>query len=414
MSENNNVLYVRMLGGFSMDFDGRRLQENFRENSQVALLLQTILHYRNTGVDRNLLIRTLFGDQELDNVSHSLRSSLYVAKKKLRELGLPDIEYFRRENNTIFWTDEIDVIEDAEEFEQSFFRAMQVSDQEDRLLMMIATARLYTGEFLPQTEDTVWIPKEAERLRGFFHRCMWEISFLSTQQRQYVELYETGVYASSVDPYACWEALALKALVGMDQYEEAELLYNSTLKKYIGKFGSRTAKTVRDLELEFGKYMMFQHEGIAAIQDRLALRDEQTRGGFYCSFPVFQGLYRSVERVMIRFGGFIFLMLCTLVDKDGKPIPTGDRLEELSEKLRETLIRSVRHSDTITRYSKGQFLVLLFGTSEENCSIVTDRIEADFAEYGEEDAYITFSISKVIADGPGSFPFFENVAHKKE
>ena len=48
----------------------------------------------------------------------------------------------------------------------------------------------------------------------------------------------------------------------------------------------------------------------------------------------------------------------------------GPRLDELSERLRETIIETVRRTDTVTRYGKGQFLVLLINISYEDCSIV--------------------------------------------
>ena len=61
-------------------------------------------------------------------------------------------------------------------------------------------------------------------------------------------------------------------------------------------------------------------------------------------------------------------MLCTILDSKGNPMRDGSRLEELSERLRNTIIDSVRHTDTVTRYGNGQYLVLLINTTEEDCS----------------------------------------------
>lgn len=511
----NGQLYVHMLGGFSMSYNGRRLGINFREHSQIALLLQTVLHHRKEGMGKDLLVQTLFGGQELKDVSHSLRNVLYLTQKKLRELGLPDLEYFQKEKNTYYWTSEIEVVEDAEEFETAFYLAAKGPDSEKKFELMMKAARLYTGSFLRGEENVPWVLREKERLSGLFGRCMWEIGQLAPQLNRYPELYDAGRHAAEADSFSNWEALELKALVGLDRYEEAEDLYNRTVKKYAEKFGSMSAKKVRDLEREMGNYLMFRQEDISGIQERLKRPEDTTRGGFYCPFPIFQEHYRSVERIMARFGGYIFLMLCTLADKDGIPLKDGTALkeeqvqkteiplkesvilrdgttqkdmapqkmemhsdeeaspeemapqkmemhsnervsseemtpsisdisrglsnlaesgkevrrgiteyEQVSELLLESIVHSVRHSDTITRYSKGQYLVLLLGTNEENCSVITDRIDAGFAkmlkEYQEagttdvEPAIYTvaYSISKVIADGRGSFPFFENVGRK--
>lgn len=415
--EKKDKLKVQMLGGFSMELNGVRLQSNFRDNSSFMLLLQTFLHFRKTGVERNTLIKTLFGDQELDDVSHSLRNSLYQAKKKLKELGMPDIEYFRKEKNVYYWTDHFDVQEDAEIFEHSFYKATQAKDPEERLQKMIRAAELYTGPFIPLMQNVPWVYSEMIRLRGLFERNMWEIDRFSTMMSKYSDLQKAALYAVNVDPYANWEALVLKALVGMDLYDDAERYYARTVDAYTAKFGSRTAKKVRDVVDALGRYMMYQQEDIVGIRERLRIHEDMTRGGFYCSFPVFQELYRSVERVMNRFGGYIYLMLCTISDAEGKPVEDSELLEPLSERLLESLVRSVRHSDTITRYGKGQFLILLFGTNEENCSIVKDRINADFArtlaedEELEENASVMYSLSRVIVEQTQGFNFFGQLDH---
>lgn len=508
MKKTKDQLRVYMFGGFSMEFNGRRLGENFRGNSQIALLLQTILHHRKEGAGRDLLVQTLFGGQELKDVSHSLRNVMYNTHKKLRELGLPELDYFYKEKNTYYWTGEIEVIEDAEEFEQTFYQAMKEQEDEKKLEKMAAAARLYTGSFLRGEENANWIIKEADRLKGLFARCMWEIDMPASRLRRFSQLRELSRHAAQADPFTNWEALELKALVGLEHFEDAEKLYNETVKKYTEQFGRPSAKQVRDLERELGQYMMYQQVDIAGVQERLKMREDSGQGGFFCPFPIFRELYRSVERVMVRFGGYIYLILCTLTEEGGaspapsqagekeegtaSPAPSKagekeDTFEQISELFMETIIHTVRHSDTITRYGKGQYLILLFGTSEENCSLVTERIDAGFAKAleeigeslqgaaaetvpapegtaantsptpegkrengadsssgkavkeiaesitgtsrgesaGEEAAAekkhsgracyaVSYSISKVISEGPGNFPFFENVRQGEE
>lgn len=418
-------LYIHALGGLSMELNGKRVEGNFRDHSQFTLLLMTIVHFRNSGVERNFLINTIFGDQQLDDVSHSLRNSLYLAKKKMGELGFPDANYFYKEKNVYYWDDQVEVVEDAEEFEKAYYQAVREQNLEDLLEKMMEAVNCYTGSFLPQFQNVEWVREEADRYLGMFRRCIRDIDQFATKLSRYQDLYRISMYAAKVDPYASWEALGLKALIGMDLYEEAEAFYNQTLETYIAKFGSRTAKAVRDVVDEMGKYMMYQLEDISQIHKRLTSHKESTSGGFICSFPVFQELYRSVERVMERFGGYIYLLLCTVVDGEGNPLGDSTELEPVYDRLMESLAHSVRHSDTITRYGKGQFLVLLLGTTEDNCDIIKERIDADFAGALEAgisedevdrkyaDVTVEYSIQKVIAEHPHSFPFFENLQHEE-
>ncbi len=56
----------------------------------------------------------------------------------------------------------------------------------------------------------------------------------------------------------------------------------------------------------------------------------------------------------------------------------GPKLDELSPRLQEAILTSIRHSDTVTKYGKGQYLVLLTNTSREDCEIVRRRIDKNF------------------------------------
>ena len=54
------------------------------------------------------------------------------------------------------------------------------------------------------------------------------------------------------------------------------------------------------------------------------------------------------------------------------------KLEELSERLGECIRKAVRRSDVISRYGRGQYLVLLVNTTREDCEVVQKRITRKF------------------------------------
>ena len=102
------------------------------------------------------------------------------------------------------------------------------------------------------------------------------------------------------------------------------------------------------------------------------------KGGYFCSYPVFQGIYRMIGRVMERGGQSVHLMLCTIVDSKGNPMKDGPMLAELSGRLGDAICASVRRSDAVSKYGKGQYLVLLMNTTRENCRILQKRINDHF------------------------------------
>ena len=133
-----------------------------------------------------------------------------------------------------------------------------------------------------------------------------------------------------------------------------------------------------DLLQKLGTQVEHQFALLDDIQAQLETESSNTKGGFLCSYPVFQGVYQMVQRMMERGGQSIYLMLCTVVDSKGNPMQNGPQLDELSERLKDAICSSVRRSDAVCRYGKGQYLVLLINTTSEDCSIVQRRINDHF------------------------------------
>lgn len=373
-----DVLQVRTLGSFSLTYGGVEFAGGKQQGTQIALLLQLLLHHRENGVSRDLVKAVLFEDREIEDVSHALRSIVYNTKRKLKDAGMPDVNYIRQEKGIYFWTDEIPVREDAQAFEEAFNHAIAEPDMEKRMHLLHGACHMYSGAFLPGNGSVIWISQEAKRYREMFHDCMLHTVDILREQHRYKMMRDLSIFASNVDPFAEWEVLTIESLVALTRFEEARQFYEEALDKYVKEFGNRSSEYVREITRKLGAELVYENESIDVIQEKLK-DDETERGhGYYCQYPVFQELYRTVERVMERAGEMIFLMLCTIVDSKGNPMREGPRLSELSERLAEAIVKSVRHSDTVTKYGQGQFLVLLFNTSYENCSIIQDRIDKNF------------------------------------
>ena len=152
---------------------------------------------------------------------------------------------------------------------------------------------------------------------------------------------------------------------------------------------------MREFVNRMGLKLVVDTESLEEIQRKIGNTDVIDNNGYYCSLPVFQEIYRMTERMMERAGEKIFLMLCTILDSKGNPMREGPRLDELSERLRETIIETVRRTDTVTRYGKGQFLVLLINISYEDCSIVSKRINTKFIRNGQRTS-VSYSVNNVI------------------
>ena len=187
-------------------------------------------------------------------------------------------------------------------------------------------------------------------------------------------MYDLALYAVRVDPFSEWEAFVVESLTSLGRFSEAERYYEDTVDLYVREYGERSNEYVRDFTHRLGEHLFHDHENIEEIQSKLTNLENLGGHGYYCSLPVFQELYRTIERTMRRSADKIFLMLCTIVDTKGNPMREGPKLIELSERLKNAVIYSVRQTDTVTKYGQGQYLI----TNRENCEVVQGRIDKAF------------------------------------
>ena len=373
------ALQVRTLGRFAVSWNDVTIVggANYTE-SQFVYLMQILLHAGSKGVSRAALEEVLFEDREIANIRHATQSVIYNAKKRLQKAGLPDVNYIEQRGGVFYWTDQIPVSEDAAEFEELCARAEAEDVLEEKLRLSLAACYAYTGEFLANQAGVLWVAQEAKHYRAKFCAIVENAAGLLRILQDYTEMEALGRYAAKIEPLCNWELLTMEALAATGKYDEAIKLYEDTVSLYMREQGLRPSKKMMEMLSKLGDQMQHTHEVLDEIQDHLSGRAQGISGGYMCSYPVFQGIYRMVERMIERGGQSIYLMLCTIVDGKGNPMRSGAMLDELSERLGEAIQESVRHSDAITRYGKGQYLVLLINTTLENCTVVQKRINYKF------------------------------------
>lgn len=388
-------LYVRMLDGFSMVYEGKELVDGRQIGSQFCGLMEALLYSGKNGVGRTQLKEILFEDREIEDVQHAIRNVIYNAKKRLKSQGLPDDGYIDVVKGTYYWVSDVPLIMDTEEMMRLYEEASSEEDKEKKLDLLLEASHLYRSSFLEHINNSTWAMQEARKFRMLFHDCVNEAAEIIREKKDFRTLKSLGDFAVSVDPFADWEVLVVEALASMGKYEEAQNLCEETIDLYVMEFGQRTSSYVRELANRLSASLIHQHDNLDDIQDKLSETETDKRGGYYCSYPVFQEVYRILSRTMDRQEDRIFIMLCTVIDSKGNPMKEGPKLEELSDRLADAIVHSVRHSDTVAKYGKGQYLVLLVNTTRENCSIVQKRVDKNFLT-GRQRTGIDYSVKSVI------------------
>ena len=243
----------------------------------------------------------------------------------------------------------------------------------------------------------MWAAAEARRYRKQFCQCVEEAAEILRNRQDYLQLEQLGTYASGIVPFSDWESLTMEALIGMGRYEEAGSLYAETVDRYFKERGIRPSQKLMDSLDQLGEQMLHPYGMLDKIQTELAESRADIYGGYLCSYPIFQGIYRMVTRMMDRGGQSIYLMLCTIIDSKGNPMKDGEQLEELSRRLGDAICTSIRHGDAVNRYGKGQYLVLLVNATLENCAVVQKRINNNFL-IGRQRTGVQYYVSSVTCE----------------
>lgn len=342
-----HTIKVQMFGNFRMDYNGAPfVAEKMHKESQFNRLMQAMMHYSDSGIAKDKLEEIVIGERDIDAPHTALRVIVYKTKQKLTQLGLPGKNLIYLEGGIYYWTPDIEIEEDAAEFEKIYNEACALEKQipqetehektvcdeqtkeiEDKLLELYVKALyLYKGEFLSAYTGETWIAQEARR------------------------------------------------------YDEAEELYTDVVDYYLRECGIYPSSRLLEILEKYSNQMNHAHEILENIQEGMSEQEETERGGYFCGYPVFRGIYQSSIRIMKRTRVPVYLMLCTLEDEEGRQVQSETKMNKYSRQLKKCVGESIRYSDIYTSYGKVQFLIMLIGIKREDCEIVKKRINRQFAK----------------------------------
>lgn len=146
--ENKPILYVNMLGKFSMSYDGQPIPFKRNMATNAMKLLQILLYATGTpegGIARPKLWEELFGREDLANVANNLRVTVHRLKKILSDTCLPEYEYLHIEEGIYKWESPIPLYIDALEFAKLVEQAKNETDAAKREKLLLEALQAVPG-----------------------------------------------------------------------------------------------------------------------------------------------------------------------------------------------------------------------------------------------------------------------------
>lgn len=402
---------VQMFGNFRMDYNGAPfVAEKMHKESQFNRMMQALIHYSDCGIAKDKLEEIVIGERDIDAPHTALRVIVYKTKQKLAQLGLPGKNLIYLEGGIYYWTPDIEIEEDAAEFEKLYNEACALEKQmpqepesaetvcderikeiEDNMLELYVKALyLYKGEFLAAYTGETWIAQEARRYHTMFEKIINEAAYILRKRKQFKGLEKIGVYAAKVDPFNEWEELIMEAMVETRRYDEAEELYTDVVDYYLRECGIYPSSRLLEILEKYSNQMNHAHEILENIQEGMNEQEETERGGYFCSYPVFKGIYQASIRIMKRTRVPVYLMLCTLEDEEDRQVQSETKINKYSRQLKKCVGESIRYSD-----------IYLNALTGKSCMLVTTNeylASRDGAEMGEVYNFMGLSCSYPDAD----------------
>lgn len=384
MSGKNELMDLRfqMFGRLSAFYQGEELKLDKSGTTKVMQLLAMLIYFRE-GVSREVLLQNLYGDKELADMSNNLRVTVFKLRKLLVQAGLPDDHYIMMQSGVYRWVSKLPVSCDVWDFQEHIQKAdiAQSSGQtEEEIEHRRQACTLYTDEFLRKLACEDWVIVESIPLKRNYVQCLRQLCVLLEEKQRYQEIVDLCSAAEAIYPYDEWQLTKIDALMAMQRYDEALVVYQEFTERYFEELGLSPTKEMLLRYQEMCRKTQRQCSSVDEVYETL-VEETAEMGASYVSYPNFIDRFRFLHRLSERSGESNFLVVMTLeLRKSGQLLEGNESGSLIDELVREVVQKSLRRTDTFSRYNDAQYLMLLVGINLEAIKIVSRRIEAELQQ----------------------------------
>ena len=379
MSLPLDAIQVRMLGDFSLSYQGSALHLERTNSTKAMQALQALLYRYPEGIPRERLMDILYADDSAADPANNLKVTISNLRRLLARAGLPQEVTIRYKAGSYLFCCELPLTLDVRQFEEELAQAKSSGAEEARLSHLLRAAELYTGDFLPHLMGSDWAVIAASQLRQSYFACVRALAELMARRDEWEALLALATRTAALYHMEEWQCLRIDCLMKLERYSEAKQVYDQAVHELSEEFDVKPSdelvKRFRQLSLAGQE----NTETVAEITGHISEPQRQS-GAYYCSYPSFIDVYRMCCRMMERSGQSAYLLMYWLCDSRGRLLEDPDKIAVAAQKLGAAIGRSLRRGDAYTQHGRDRFLVLLIGTNRENCSIVDKRIEKNYRE----------------------------------
>lgn len=352
------------------------------------------------------LIEALWGQEDLIDPGNVLKNTVYALRREFKRPNSTAESVILFENGGYICNPAIRFEVDADAFSLACSRAAQASGDEKLALLKEATS-LYKGDFLPQLEGEVWAIAQTMMYRGQYARAMQELLSMLQKKEHYSELLAEAIAANWVDPLEeTYYLYMFRAMYELGMYRAIIPAFHKTSRTFVEELGAPLNDEIRRIYQKASEKVNQTEQDIMLIKQELqdASGDgPEVKGPLYCTYDVFKYLYQMVARISRRSGQHIIILLVSLQTQSGD-YPPAKLLSAAMSQVRKLILGGLlRQTDTMARYSRSQYIIMLSTTQPIDSNTVIDRLHKKcrplLAAHGMK---MVFAKTELSPDGPGA------------
>lgn len=204
-------LEVRMLGDFTLTFEGSSVNLPMKQSAKPMQLLALLLDAGEAGISRQRLIDALFIHESDTDAANGLNVAVSRLRKLLRDNIAPNERYVAVRFNRYYFEVEFPVLIDTNEVE-SLRQAADLAEGNERISILYQLCDHFYGRFLPDLDGENWVEIQRAYYQRILKVSLAELCMNCQNQHAWNELERLIDFGANLFPYESWEAQRLKTM----------------------------------------------------------------------------------------------------------------------------------------------------------------------------------------------------------
>lgn len=269
---------------------------------------------------------------------------------------------------------------DTRRFEEQL-EAAEAAEGKVREQLLDEAVATYEGQLLPQLAGEAWVALRARRYKELFGKAAEALCETLYQNGQHNALLAMATEATAAEPFE--EGLYIYIFRALDALHMPRAIipaYSRTLRLFTESFGHALPQEVEEIYERACTQVDTAERDILVIKDELrsATQENISKGGpLFCTYDVFKYLYQMLARTALRTGSQVVLLLVNLDPVDADALPATRTVAAAMGQVKTAILGGqLRKSDTFTRYSLNQYLIMLSVERTAAADLVVERLKS--------------------------------------